>query len=103
MTPSDPARLPDDLQDIAELLHRDRPQATPVELDVVYRQVRARARKGHSSMKSRLAMMAMLVVGLLMSGTGAGLAVSGIGDGSDASVAQYGPATVPCDRNGDGV
>ncbi len=36
-----------------------------------------------------LAMMAMLVVGLLMSGTGAGLAVSGLSSSGDASIAQY--------------
>lgn len=53
-------------------------------------------------MKSRIAMMAMLVLGLLMSGTGAGLAVSGLSSSGDASVAQYGNA-VPCDLNGDGV
>ena len=53
-------------------------------------------------MKSRLAMMALLAAGLLMSGTGAGLAVTGMSSSGDASVAQYGPA-VPCDFNGDGV
>ncbi len=69
-------------------------------------------------MKSRLAMMAMLVFGLLMSGTGAGLAITGLSSSGDASVAQYGPPTTPddggtlptntsgggdCDANGDGV
>ena len=74
-------------------------------------------------MKSRLAIMAMLVSGLLVSGTGAGLAVSGISGTNDASVAQYNttttptptptppPATptppgrtpVPCDTNNDGT
>jgi hypothetical protein len=99
MIPSDPHRFPDDLQDVAELLRGNRPEATPLELDGVYRQVRTRVRKGQNSMKSRFAMMAMLVVGLLMSGTGATLAVSG--GTNDASVAQY--DEIPCDRNGDGV
>ncbi len=79
-------------------------------------------------MKSKFAMMAMLVLGLLMSGTGAGLAVSGLDSTGSASQAQYpcedNPATpqnecipptptptpppvgnkqVPCDLNGDGV
>lgn len=135
MTPSDPHRLPDDLQDVAELLRGNRPEATALELDGVKRQVRSRvsraasgrAQKG-STMKSKFAMMAMLVVGLLMSGTGAGLAVSGLGATESASQAQYpcedNPATprnecvpptptptppplnnssVPCDLNGDGV
>ena len=60
-------------------------------------------------MKSRLAMTAMVVVGLFMSGTGAGLAVSGLGGVENASQAQYPttppttPPTLPCDRDGNGV
>jgi len=65
-------------------------------------------------MKSRLAIMAMLVSGLLVSGTGAGLAVSGISGNNDASIAQYGedetktqpPASTSfesCDANKDGT
>ncbi len=133
MTPSDPHRLPDDLQDVAELLRGNRPEATALELDGVKRQVRSRVSRAASgrtqkgsTMKSKFAMMAMLVLGLLMSGTGAGLAVSGLGSTESASQAQYpcedNPATpqnecvppppppppvnnreVPCDLNGDGV
>ena len=41
-------------------------------------------------MRSRVAILAMLVVGILMSGTGAGLAVQGFDQsGDDASQAQY--------------
>jgi len=40
-------------------------------------------------MKSRLAILSMLVAGMLLSTTGAGLAVTSLG-GNDASVAQYG-------------
>lgn len=43
-------------------------------------------------MKSRLAILSMLVLGVLFSSTGAGLAVTGL-TGNDAGVAQYGPAT----------
>lgn len=96
MTPSDPHRLPDDLQDVAELLRGNRPEATALELDGVKRQVRSRVSRAASgrtqkgsTMKSKFAMMAMLVVGLLMSGTGAGLAVSGLSSSGDASIAQY--------------
>ena len=42
-------------------------------------------------MKSRIVILTMLVVGMLMSTAGAGLAI--VGGGSNASVAQYGKAT----------
>lgn len=106
MTPSDPHRFPDDLQDVADLLRDSRPEATALELDGIKRQAITRVRKGRSSMKSRFAIMAMLVSGLLVSGTGAGLAVSGINGTNDASVMQYNERTTqtaPCDANGDGT
>lgn len=133
MLPSDPDRLPDDLQDVARLLRDNRPEASGLELDSVMRQVRTRATrpsssssKGSTSMKSRIAMTAMLVSGLLMSGTGAGLAVSGLDATNNAASDQYrcdtpgqpactttttttttpvAPPTtppLPCDRNNDG-
>ena len=43
-------------------------------------------------MKSRLAILGMLVAGMLLSTAGAGMAVSGL-NGNDASVAQYGENT----------
>jgi hypothetical protein len=114
MTPSDPHRFPDDLQDVVDLLRDNRPEATALELDGIKRQAITRVRKGRSSMKSRLAIMAMLVSGLLVSGTGAGLAVSGISGTDDASVAQYNTTTTPtpppttrnfapCDTDRDGT
>ena len=45
-------------------------------------------------MKSRLAILCMLVFGMLLSTAGAGMAVSGFA-GSDASTAQYGTDTPP--------
>ena len=51
-------------------------------------------------MTLRLAMTFTIVLGLLMSGAGAGLAVSGLAARTDASIAQYGEG---CDKNGDGV
>jgi len=93
MTPSDTHRFPDDLQEVAALLRDNRPEATALELDGVKQQVRSRASRaasGHAqkgpTMKSRLAMLAMLVSGLLLSGTGATLAVSG---GDNAAKSQY--------------
>ena len=40
-------------------------------------------------MRSRLALMAILALGILMSGSGATLAISGAAGDNDASVAQY--------------
>ena len=42
-------------------------------------------------MKSRLAILSMLVAGMLMSTTGAGLAIDGLSNGGEASVSAYGP------------
>ena len=46
-------------------------------------------------MKSRLAILATLVLGMLLSTTGAGLAISGMSGSGDAGVAQYGPTPTP--------
>jgi hypothetical protein len=84
----------DDLQPVADLLRANRPEATALELDTVKQRVRARAATGRTArsatfMKSRLAIIGMLAVGMLASTTGVGLAIDGLG-GNDASVAQYG-------------
>jgi hypothetical protein len=47
------------------------------------------ARKKGSFMKSRVALVAILALGVLMSGTGASLAVSGFANNGSASSAQY--------------
>jgi len=44
-------------------------------------------------MKSRIAILSMLVVGMLLSTAGAGLAVSGLAGQDNASNAQYGTST----------
>jgi hypothetical protein len=90
----------DDLQPVADRLRAARPQLTALELDDISRRVRARGaaarrRPRSAIMKSRVTILAMLVAGILLSTTGAGLAVSGISSGNDASTAQYGPATPP--------
>lgn len=96
-------RTPDELLHVAERLRRDRPQATALELDQMKQRVRtrmsaasaagARSRKG-TPMKSRITMTALLVCGMLMSGTGATLAVSGNSGSGSAAEAQYPPPTV---------
>jgi hypothetical protein len=82
----------DDHDDIIRLLREERPEASELQLDEIKRRVRQRVAAKGQPMRSRLAILAMLVVGILMSGTGAGLAVQGFDQsGSDASTAQYPP------------
>jgi hypothetical protein len=81
-----------DHDDIVRLLREERPQASELELDRIKQRVMARTPRKGQPMRSRLAILAMLVLGMLLSGTGAGLAVQGFGDsGDDASQAQYPP------------
>jgi LPXTG-motif cell wall-anchored protein len=87
-----------EFDDVIRRLEDERPQATARELDEIKQRVRRRAanpsRKGNQSMKSRFAILAMLVTGMLFSTAGAGLAISGIQD--NASVSQYGtPVCTP--------
>lgn len=83
----------DEHDDIVRLLREERPQASELELDDIKRRVRTRAARKGQPMRSRLAILAMLVLGMLMSGTGAGLAVQGFDEsGSDASEVQYPPS-----------
>jgi hypothetical protein len=88
----------DDLQPVIEQLRAHRPEAGPLELDMVKQRVRGRVarqpgRRARSAnlMKSRVTILLTLVLGLTLSTTGAGLAVSGLTSTNDASVAQYGP------------
>jgi hypothetical protein len=84
----------DDLQPVADRLRASRPQLTALELDEISQRVRARAaarrRPRSAFMKSRLTILAMLVAGMLLCTTGAGLAVSGISSGNNAAQGQYG-------------
>ena len=87
--------LQPDLQPVIDQLRAHRPEATALELDAVKQQVRARVAnparrrtRGNQLMKSRLVILTMLVLGMLLSTTGAGLAVSGL-SGDNASIAEY--------------
>jgi hypothetical protein len=95
MERNDNERLPADLADVAQRLRDERPQASALELDRMKLRAQSQARRParwrDPLMRSRLAITAMLVVGVLMSGTGAGLAVSGISGSGSAGTAQYGP------------
>ena len=91
--------LQPDLQPVIDQLRANRPEATALELDAVKQRVRARVsaparRRTRRSelMKSRLVVLTMLVLGMLLSTTGAGLAVSGL-CGNNASISQYAQST----------
>jgi hypothetical protein len=102
--------LQPDLQPVIDQLRANRPEATALELDAIKQRVRARAgnparRRTRRSelMKSRLVVLTMLVLGMLLSTTGAGLAVSGL-SGDNASISQYGtPTPTPEGAGGGGV
>jgi hypothetical protein len=84
----------DEFDDVISLLQDNRPEATELELDAIKQRVRKRAAqpaRRKQDMKSRLAILLMLVAGGMFSTVGAGLALSG--PGSDASVAQYATPT----------
>ena len=85
--------LDDGLDALGARLRAERPQLSGLELDSLQQRVRmraARTTKGGGPMRSRFAVLAMLVAGLLFSTTGAGLAVTGLAGDDQASVAQYG-------------
>jgi hypothetical protein len=85
-----------EFDDVIRLLKDERPQATELELDEIKQRVRRRAadpsRRSSQSMKSRIAILGLLVSGMLFSTAGAGLAIQGGGSaqsGTNAAVAQY--------------
>ena len=87
----------EELAAVAGLLRAERSEMTAHELDELRLRVRGRTtpaarpmtRKAQF-MKSRLALVSMLTVGLLMSLSGVGFAVSAITDDNSAAVSQYG-------------
>src|SRR3954453_11832608 len=87
----------DELPPVVSQLRAHRPEATALELDAVKRRVRERVasrpagRRARSAslMKSRLAILSMLVTGMLLSTAGAGLAIDGVTGTNNASVAAY--------------
>ena len=84
-----------EFDDVIRLLKDERPQATDLELDEIKQRVRRRAAdpsRRNQSMKSRLAILGMLVAGLVFSTAGAGLAIQGQ-NGTNAAISQYGTPT----------
>src|SRR4051794_15843261 len=101
--------LQPDLQPVIDQLRANRPEATALELDAVKQRVQARVSnparrrtRGNQLMKSRLVILTMLVLGMMLSTTGAGLAVSGL-SGNNASTAQYGTPTPTATTGAGGV
>jgi hypothetical protein len=96
-----------ELGPVIDRLQAERPTASALELDLIKQRVRERvtrhARRSRRTefMRSRLAILGMLVLGMVLSTGGAGLAVSGFASQNDnAAQTQYGtptptPSTTP--------
>jgi LPXTG-motif cell wall-anchored protein len=95
MSRSGDNHLPAELEAVAHRMRAEAPEVTPLELDALRRKVHARVSRAHprreQSMKSRMAIVAMLVSGIVMSTAGTGLAVTGLTDTQSAAEGQYGP------------
>src|SRR5215213_2808801 len=96
MSRSGDNHLPAELEAVAHRMRAEAPEVTPLELDRLRRQIHARSARAvtprrEQSMKSRMAIVAMLVSGLVMSTAGTGLAVTGLTNTDSAAEGQYGP------------
>jgi hypothetical protein len=80
-----------EFDDIASRLRTQRPQLTALELDQIKQRARKRAHteRNGQSMRSRLAMILMLALGIMISTTGAGLAIQGATGNGNAAQQQY--------------
>jgi hypothetical protein len=82
-----------EFDDVIRRLRDERPEATPLELDQIKLRVRQSAARGSRRsrpMKSRLAILATLVVGMVFTTAGAGVAVTSLTSSTDAASEQYG-------------
>jgi hypothetical protein len=79
-----------EFDDVIRLLRENRPEAGELELDRIKQRVRRGAARPErrQDMKSRLAILLMLVLGMTLSTAGAGLAVQGL-TGGNAAQEQY--------------
>lgn len=87
---------PPELAPIVALLEEERPTASALDLDALKLRARRQAatakprtRTKGNWMKSRLALTAMIAVGLMLSGTGATLAITGSSGSGNAAQQQY--------------
>jgi hypothetical protein len=85
-----------ELGSVIDLLETERPMASSLELDSINQRVRGRVGRSRrtESMRSRIAILATLALGMVLSTGGAGLAVSGFANGPTGNAAQsnYGGA-----------
>jgi hypothetical protein len=85
-----------DIDDVIRLLRDRRPEATELELDQIKQRILRRAAQPSrraQPMKSRLAILAMLVFGFVFSTAGVGLAIGGLSGSDSAAITQYGTPT----------
>ncbi len=91
-------RVPAELHEVEQRLLDNRPALSALELDAIKVRTMASAtrrspslfaKKKGSFMKSRVAVLLVISLGVFMSGTGATLAVSGLSSSGSASSAQY--------------
>src|SRR5215203_1616537 len=85
-----------ELGPVIDRLEAERPMATSLELDAIKQRVRGRVGRSRrtESMRSRIAILATLALGMVLSTGGAGLAVSGFASQSgNAAGSQYGTPT----------
>jgi hypothetical protein len=98
-----------DLGPVIARLQAERPTASDLELGLIEQRVRGRvapsARRSRRTefMRSRLAIIAMLVFGMVLSTGGGALAVSGFAAQDNAAVAQYGESVGGQDVGGQDV
>lgn len=96
--------LPQELADVAERLRTNRAQLTPLELDRIKLASRGRAagkpsikikREERIVMRTRVNILAVLVAGIVFSGAGAAMGISGLASNDGAGNAQYQNSVVP--------
>ena len=88
--------IPEEFEAVAHRMRAERPEVTSLEMDALRRKINARTLRAvtprrEQSMKSRMAIVGLLVSGLVMSTAGTGLAVTGLTDTDSAAEGQYGP------------
>ena len=89
MTLSHDIPLPPDLEDVAAELEAGRAVPSPDEAGRIHARVAPRQRRTRSAMRPRVAIASLLAGGMIMSGGGAALALSGESSHGSASSAGY--------------
>ena len=80
-----------DLDDLAARLERERPDLSPAAYDRVHDRVVERVPQRHRASRASIAAALTMALGILLTGGGASLAVSGLASDTTAVRAQYAP------------